>query len=113
MKPQSIFAIISLFIISILLIAATNYQADSTVNANIHADMRQQLQPLLESTVVSTTADSGAGSLREAIINANQTAGSAITFNIPTSDSGFDGKTFNIQPLTQLPPLIKDGTIID
>jgi hypothetical protein len=44
--------------------------------------------------VVTNTADSGAGSLRQAIADANDEGQfDAITFNIPTSDPGYDAST--------------------
>ncbi|MCK6561980.1 right-handed parallel beta-helix repeat-containing protein [candidate division KSB1 bacterium] len=57
----------------------------------------------------------GLVSLREAIIAANNTAGpNVIGFNISTSDAGFDGSVFTIQPHpAQLPELLDDGTIVD
>jgi VCBS repeat-containing protein len=39
---------------------------------------------------VVTTADGGPGSLRQAITDANTGTGGSITFNIPTTDPGFD-----------------------
>ena len=57
--------------------------------------------------VVTTTADSGPGSLRQAILDAN-TAGTGtaanpdlIAFDIPTTDPGYNSATgaFTIQPL--------------
>ena len=53
--------------------------------------------------VVTTTADSGNGSLRQAILDANANAGSTIVFSI---GSGLQ----TIQPLTEL-PLLASGTI--
>jgi len=56
----------------------------------------------------------GIVSLREAIIAANNTAGpQTIAFNIPTSDSGFDGSVFTIQPADSLSSLTDAGTTID
>ena len=55
---------------------------------------------------VTTTADSGPGSLREAIGSANSSPGSDnIYFNIPTSDTGYDPATgvFTIHLLSSLP----------
>ncbi|MCH7879709.1 MAG: hypothetical protein IH914_10405, partial [candidate division Zixibacteria bacterium] len=64
--------------------------------------------------VVTNHEDSGFGSLREAIEFANGHAGpDTIIFNIPTSDPGFDGTVFTIQPLSPLPALTDDGTFID
>src|SRR5262249_20096432 len=56
------------------------------------------------------------GSLRAAILAANATVGVAetITFNIPTTDSGYNSSTriFVIQPTAALPP-ITDPVILD
>ena len=56
---------------------------------------------------VTTTADSGAGSLRQAILNADAaTSGPiTITFQIPTSDPNFAGGVFVIQPAAALPAI--------
>jgi parallel beta-helix repeat protein len=56
---------------------------------------------------VVNTQDSGPGSLRQAIADANANLATAdtIVFNIATSDPGFDGSTFTIQPLSELPVL--------
>ncbi len=55
---------------------------------------------------VTNTADSGAGSLRQAILDANAAGGpDTITFNIPGSGP------FLIQPLTLLPPLAGETTL--
>ena len=64
---------------------------------------------LLSTFTVSTVADSGAGSLRQALLDANSTAGQdQIDFNIPGSGP------FSIAPMTALPtisdPLTIDGT---
>jgi len=53
--------------------------------------------------VVTTTADSGPGSLRQAITDANGSPGSSVTFSIGTG-------TQRIRPLTELPAL-NSGTI--
>jgi len=58
--------------------------------------------------IVSTTADSGAGSLRQAILDANGSPGlDQITFSLP-------GPSFRIQPTTDMPsitdPVVIDGT---
>jgi len=53
-------------------------------------------------------------SLREALIAANNTPGpQVIWFNIPTTDSGFDGKVFTIKPRRRLTGLEDNGTTID
>ena len=65
--------------------------------------------------VVTTTLDSGPGSLRQAITDANATPGSTIVFNIPETDPGFNavGGWFSIVPLTPLPTLACNGTTLD
>ncbi len=70
-------------------------------------------QALITHTVVNTN-DSGIGSLRQAILDANTDAmPSQIAFNIPMSDPGFDGATFTIKPLTLLPFLSAGDATID
>lgn len=55
--------------------------------------------------IVTTVADSGAGSLRQAILSANGSAGAdLITFNLGTGP-------FKILPLTQLPDITEAVTI--
>src|SRR5881397_223402 len=63
---------------------------------------------------VTNTNDSGPGSLRQAILDANASAAipHTILFNIPTADPGFAGGVFTIQPVSQLPE-IKRSTTID
>lgn len=68
----------------------------------------------LVTIVVTNTADSGLGSLRDAITTANGNGmPDEIVFNIPTSDPGFNGSTFTIQPLTALLPLLAGNTAIN
>src|SRR4051794_33890315 len=57
-------------------------------------------------TVINTT-DSGAGSLRQAILDANASVGTdSVIFNIPTSDSGYDGTgSWTITPGSALPTI--------
>jgi hypothetical protein len=66
---------------------------------------------------VTTTADSGPGSLRQAIDNANAASSGPITisFQIWTSDPNFTGSVFVIQPSSELPALNNPsvGIIID
>jgi hypothetical protein len=65
---------------------------------------------------VTTTSDSGSGSLRWAIGQANSNPDAdVIAFNIPTSDPGYRPVTgvWTIQPLSPLPYLTDGGTTID
>jgi hypothetical protein len=70
----------------------------------------------LATIIVTNTNNAGAGSLRQAIIDANTNGmPDQIIFNIPAADPGFDAGTgtFVIKPLTLLPPLTEGGTLID
>jgi protocatechuate 3,4-dioxygenase beta subunit len=63
---------------------------------------------------VTNTNDSGAGSLRQAILDANSTPGAdTVAFNIPNTDPGFNGAVFTIRPLSALPAILDAGTTID
>jgi len=65
---------------------------------------------------VTSTADSGPGSLRQAMSNANGRIGSdLIIFNIPTSDPHYNANigVWTIRPVEQLPVLYDRATIID
>ena len=63
---------------------------------------------------VINTSDSGAGSLRQAILDANASGAPphTIVFNITTSDPGFDLSVFTIKPLSPLPEL-RGGITVD
>lgn len=67
--------------------------------------------------LVTNTADSGPGSLRQAINDADGNGGpETIAFNIPPSDPGYGLRTagvWTIQPLTPLPDLLDGGALID
>jgi hypothetical protein len=66
--------------------------------------------------LVTNTADTGAGTLREAITDADGETNDPtwIVFNIPTSDSGFSGGVWTISPTSALPGIsaqvVLDGT---
>jgi hypothetical protein len=73
--------------------------------------------PVFASTyTVTNTNDSGPGTLRQAIIDANNRSGAdVINFNIPTSDPGYQLNTsgvWTIQPVTPFPSLTDDATYI-
>ena len=94
-------------------IADINGQA-LTIDSIIDGQM--VVLPPAEIWVVTNTNDSGPGSLRWAIEQANANAGpDSIVFNIPTTDPGYDSGTgvWTIQPDSALPALTDDNTIID
>jgi len=64
-------------------------------------------------TLVTTTADSGRGSLRNALLAALEIPGSPIRFAIPPSDAGYRNGIFHISLLTDLPEITSPGTVID
>lgn len=66
-----------------------------------------------QSPVVTTTADSGAGSLRAAITYAFDHPGTTITFNIPQSDPGYGALSndWTIRPTDALPRIPGNTTI--
>ncbi|OQX04204.1 MAG: hypothetical protein BWK73_36960 [Thiothrix lacustris] len=72
------------------------------------------------SLIVTTTADSNnlnnnSGSLRDAIECANGSTGKLITFNMPTTEAGYNAttKAWTIKPLTPLPTLTGNNTYLD
>jgi hypothetical protein len=69
-----------------------------------------------DTLVVTNTNDTGIGSLREAMSNAdNQVGPDTIAFNIPTSDPNYNSTAgvWSIQPSSALPVLYYDSTTID
>ncbi len=63
--------------------------------------------------IVTTTTDSGPGSLRAALYYATDHPGSVVTFNIPTSDAGYSNGVFNIHLTGHLPVLATNGVVVD
>jgi len=66
--------------------------------------------------VVTNTQDSGEGSLRQAILDADDRVGSdIIVFNIPEADPGYNEVlgVWSIQPLSELPEMLYGGTTVD
>lgn len=69
--------------------------------------------------IVTHTGDSGPGSLRQAILDANSGVcassfgGCDINFAIPRSDGGFTGTVWVIRPATPLPALTTNDVYID
>jgi CSLREA domain-containing protein len=66
---------------------------------------------------VTTTADSGGGSLRSCIDYANSNVGTTIVFDIPDTDPGYttsgSESWWRISPASILPTIIASGTVID
>jgi hypothetical protein len=63
---------------------------------------------------VTTTADSGLGSLRDAINNANANPpGSTINFAIPINDPGYNSGIWTIKPASVLPDITADSVTIN
>lgn len=80
------------------------------INAVYERVVAFQAAPLM---VINTNND-GPGSLRAAITAANMANGnSAIQFNIPRTDPGFNGTIFRIRVMSALPAINRDNTIID
>ena len=74
--------------------------------------------PCYAATITVTNCDdSGAGSLRQAITDANTSGADTIEFNIPNTDGGYvteGGVSFwRIQPTTALPTISDNSTTID
>jgi parallel beta-helix repeat protein len=90
---------------------------DRTLFRNLHGwavEIEVFNAPVSGDLVVVNTNDSGPGSLRQAILDANAdpSTENTIVFNIPVSDPGFDGATFTLQPLSEL-PAVRRATVID
>jgi hypothetical protein len=104
------------------LVAATATYASGNTSELSKAILANTPNTLL---FVTNTNDSGLGSLRQAIDDANVSGPSAIVFRIPETDPGFvdadawhpsgdpDQDVFIIKPITQLPPLSIGRTTID
>ncbi len=89
--------------------------AASLLAVSAHAQSPAPAQPSANALIVTSTGDSGPGTLREALLNALSNPGpDSILFNIPDSDPGFDPATGSwfITPSTFLPELL-DETVID
>ncbi len=83
---------------------------------NHRIDTFNLLSETITPIIVTTTNDTGPGSLRDAIDQANNNAGpDSIVFNIPTSDPGFDAANgvWTIRPQSPLPVITDDGLYIN
>ena len=63
--------------------------------------------------VVTTTADSGPGSLRAGLYYVTDHPGTTLRFDIPTNDPGYSNGVFNIHLTGHLPPLANNAMVID
>ncbi len=100
---------------SILIIVAFFLIARTATLAQAPSPGTATTKPCVDAITVTSTQDSGPGTLREALLNALSNPGpDSILFDIPDSDPGFDPGTgaWFITPVTQLPHLI-DETVID
>lgn len=100
-----------------IVMTATSYSDASCTTVN---EGTSEFSPgaivALQPGLVVNTNDSGAGSLRQAITDAN--AGTCqspctITFNIPNTDPNFASGVFTIRPLSALPVIERSNTVLD
>ena len=63
--------------------------------------------------IVTTTADSGPGSLRAAVYYVTDHPGAIVRFNILTNDPGYNNGVFTIHLTGHLPVLATDGMVMD
>ncbi|MBN1997567.1 right-handed parallel beta-helix repeat-containing protein [candidate division KSB1 bacterium] len=66
--------------------------------------------------MVTTTQNADPGSMRQAIVDANNSAGpDTILFNIPITDPNYNSTTgvWTIRPLTNFPHITDDGLLVD
>lgn len=86
---------------------------DENGNTSEFSDPEEVIVSVPEWIVINTN-DSGEGSLRWAIEQANSNTGpDTIQFNIPTEDEGFKDNVWTIKPLTDLPTITDDSTVVD
>jgi hypothetical protein len=97
-------------------IAATPTFIDNAAVSQMRFSDFSAMTPLGPATMVINTSDSGPGSLRQAIADANGNAGpDSIAFAIPKTDPGYNPLTgvWTIRPLSKLPDIVNDGTQIN
>ncbi|HET7707271.1 MAG TPA: Ig-like domain-containing protein, partial [Thermoanaerobaculia bacterium] len=106
-----------------IVMTATGYADTACPTPSIVADGTSEFSPValvtLQPGVVTNTSDSGPGSLRQAILDANSGVcpftGCTVTFAIPTTDPGYNAAagTWTIQPATEYPPLTRGDLYFD
>lgn len=98
-----------------VVMTATGYSDTVCPTLSAVADGTSEFSPpaviALQPGVVTNTNDSGPGSLRQAILDANSGAcpftGCNVRFAIPTTDPGYSGGTWTIRPATEYPPITR------
>jgi formylglycine-generating enzyme required for sulfatase activity len=111
--------------ISVPILDDTSYEGDETVILTLSAPTNAVLGTPASHTLtiqddedvcyVTTTADSGVGTLRAALDYANVHPRTHVVFNISTTDPGYNATdgTFTIRPTSQLPDVTADHASID
>ncbi len=102
------------FLSILLIFIATTYRVYgiSTITNDNKTHLQNKSEEIATVYTVTNTNDSGTGSLRQAITDANANSQGDIVFNIPTTDGGFDGAVFTINPLSAF-PIIRYNITID
>jgi hypothetical protein len=99
-------------------VTATTIDTGATPPYRNNVSMFSSPWPLApqHSLFVTTTSDTGVGSLRQALEKANAQSGAdTILFHIPQSDPNYHGGTgvWTIRPKSALPPITDPGLLID
>ena len=77
------------------------------------ATLTNSSRSIVVTTTADTVANDGQTSLREAILFADEHAGITISFHISNRDPHFSNGVYTIQPVSALPLLTNNGTILD
>jgi hypothetical protein len=88
----------------------------SATDHDIYGSLYSIAGPTSNGLLVTNTNDTGPGSLRQAILDANLHAGpDSIAFAIPNTDPGYQSSkgVWTIKPTTPLPDMMNDGTLIN
>lgn len=106
-----------------IVMTATGYADTACPTPLTVADGTSEFSPpavvALQPGVVTNTSDSGPGSLRQAILDANSGVcpftGCTVTFAIPTTDPGYNASTgtWTIQPATEYPAINRGDLYFD
>jgi hypothetical protein len=88
----------------------------SSTDHDIYGSLYAIGAPATNAILVTNTQDSGTGTLRQAILDANLHAGpDSIAFAIPSTDAGYQSSlgVWTIKPTSPLPDILNDGTLIN